>query len=80
MKTCEACNGWFASLDKAHIKSKGSGGSMDPLNILHLCRWCHRTQHQIGWKKFSERYPSVLEMLDERGFYFDQYNKLRRDV
>ena len=64
---CEAC-GRFHPLDRAHIKSKGSGGSMGPDNLLALCRVCHQAQHRWGWAKFVEEFPRVARELERRGW------------
>lgn len=80
MKQCQACHQWFETLDRAHIKSFGSSGCDDDWNLLNLCRADHSWQHSQGWKRFSERYPSIMDILEERGFYFDSFNKLRRDI
>jgi hypothetical protein len=67
------------NVDKCHIKSRGSGGSDEESNILIMCRRHHSEQHQIGWRKFCNKYEIVLLELEARGFYFDKDNKLRRD-
>lgn len=69
-KNCQAC-GKFGSIDRAHIKSKGSGGTWDDQNILHLCRGCHIKSHSFGWYKFSQKYPAVLWELKKRGWAFE---------
>jgi hypothetical protein len=80
--SCEAC-GYTGIVDRAHIKSKGSGGSMDDCNIMLLCREHHQQQHRLGWKKFCEKYPLAMTALVERGWYFaERFGiwKLERDV
>ena len=53
-------------MDRAHIRSKGAGGSFDKSNILLLCREHHTEQHKVGWHKFCEKYPSIAEELSNR--------------
>lgn len=69
MRVCVVCGEQNA--DRAHIKSKGSGGSLDECNIMHLCREHHSVSHGIGWKKFSEIYPKVLRELKAKGWEFN---------
>ena len=66
---CEACFK-YDILDRAHVKSRGSGGTWDDDNILILCRRCHQMQHYYGFKKFSEVYPNIARILDEKGWEF----------
>lgn len=54
--------------DKCHIKSKGSGGSMDDSNIVYMCREHHTEQHKIGWIKFFEKYSAVKRILTVKGW------------
>ena len=65
---CQACNRWSELRDRAHIKSKGSGGSMDESNLLLLCRMCHREQHAYGWNRFIAEHPGFDLVLAEKGF------------
>jgi hypothetical protein len=66
---CVAC-GYFGIVDRAHIKSKGAGGTMDESNILLFCRGCHATQHRLGFRLMCERFPSVAAALKEKGWKF----------
>lgn len=36
--------------ENAHIKSGGMGRKADYRHIIPLCKACHHTQHQKGWK------------------------------
>jgi hypothetical protein len=40
-EVCELCRRARAT-DMHHRKSAGTGGKWSPVNILHLCRPCHR--------------------------------------
>lgn len=64
---CIACSK-RGQIDRAHIRSKGAGGSWDDENILYLCRECHRRQHALGWYRFTRKFPSVAEALDAKGW------------
>lgn len=75
---CVACGNYPS--DPAHIRSVGAGGSNEPWNLMPLDRKCHSLQHQIGWKSFANKYPHVYDELKIKGWYFDSFNKLRRDI
>lgn len=47
-----------------HIKTRGSGGGDYPWNLMPLDFKCHTEVHQIGLKKFCEKYPRVKEYLE----------------
>jgi hypothetical protein len=66
---CDAC-GKHTQTDRAHIRSKGAGGSMNADNIMHFCRIHHIEQHQYGWHKFVGQYPNVLVELHRKGWEF----------
>lgn len=76
--SCIICN---KPADKAHIKSKGSGGGMEKENILDLCRLHHRLQHDKGWSYMMDRYPEIKEELNKKGWEINNLfgiPKLRR--
>lgn len=64
---CQACN-HFGMLDRAHIKSKGSGGTWDEDNLLMLCRSCPGFQHRHGWVRFIKKHSHLTQILDQKGF------------
>jgi hypothetical protein len=75
---CAAC-GAYGTMDKAHIKSVGSGGEHD--GTILLCRLDHRIQHNEGWDKFIKRYPHLKEVLSDLGWEIDDVfgiKKLRK--
>lgn len=79
MDACIVCGSF--KVDRCHIKSKGSGGGIDPNNLILLCRKHHAESHQYGWKKFCEKFPIVEIALNEKGFEFvDEFGitKLRK--
>lgn len=65
----------YGEVDQAHIKSKGSGGSTEELNMISLCRKCHTTQHQLGWRIFLEINPRVSRILRTNGWKWEYNNK-----
>ncbi len=73
---CEACG--KTPCDVAHIRSRGAGGGNQKWNLMPLCRSCHATQHNLGWKKFSDRHFRVFAYLMNSGWEFDDMNKLIR--
>lgn len=72
---CVICN---APCERAHIKSRGSGGHDETWNVMALCRGHHIEQHKVGWKKLSEMYPEVAQALDVKGWEFLSWGKLVR--
>lgn len=56
--------------DRAHIKSKGAGGTWDEWNIIHFCRDHHQMQHAFGWFRMCDKFPEVKEQLTSRGYKF----------
>lgn len=66
IRRCIACRDW--PTDRAHIKSKGAGGSMEDHNLVNLCRTHHREQHQHGWSLFLDRHPAVWIELQRKGW------------
>jgi hypothetical protein len=63
---CPVCN--QVPTDRAHIRSKGAGGSWADDNIIQLCRQHHSEQHQGGWIKFIEKYKTIGEVLKSKGW------------
>jgi hypothetical protein len=56
---CEACR-MEPTKDAHHIVSEKSGGPTEDWNLLGLCFYCHTNGvHMMGWKRFSDRCPSV---------------------
>ncbi len=66
MDCCVICG--RLQVDSAHIKSRGSGGSMEPNNLLPLCRLHHQRQHQLGFARMCDDYPALRSALEERGW------------
>ena len=63
---CRVCGNMES--DRAHIRSRGAGGSWDSHNIIRLCRDHHREQHSLGWPRFLDRYPMVAMELKAKGW------------
>ncbi len=68
---CDSC-GHCDYLDKCHIQSRGAGGGDQDWNLISMCRSCHIAQHRHGWKSFSEKFPSVQKVLQDKGFTFQE--------
>ncbi len=66
MNSCVVCQN--PQVDKAHIKSKGAGGSNEEDNIFFLCRSHHQEQHRIGHPAFWTKYYNVRMALFEKGW------------
>jgi 5-methylcytosine-specific restriction endonuclease McrA len=75
---CLACGS--ANTERAHIKSRGSGGSDDAWNIMALCRKDHQEQHKIGIITFIEKYPEVKTYVEQNGWQIDNVNSFKRLV
>lgn len=77
---CQACKK-VSELDRCHIHSKGAGGGMESDNLLLMCRYCHQTQHRLGFPKFVDRFPHLEKILLAKGFHVVDHfgvRKLRR--
>jgi hypothetical protein len=72
---CVIGHGCQRPLDIHHIRSVGAGGRNDPFNLVALCRYHHCLLHHIGLNKFTEKYSSFKEFLENRGWYIDEYTK-----
>jgi 5-methylcytosine-specific restriction endonuclease McrA len=59
-------------VDRAHIKTRGAGGSDKRWNIMELCRVCHTEQHKIGLIKFILKYPDVKTALERKGWTLER--------
>lgn len=64
--------------DPCHLRSKGAGGGDQRWNIVPMCRYHHSEQHAQGFYYMAKRYPLLMMVLVQKGWYFvDQ--KLVRD-
>lgn len=70
-KICLICR--LRDADNHHVKSRGSGGSDDPFNLVPLCRKHHTEIHQIGTGTFSDKYDVFKNWLLSNGW---EYNEL----
>lgn len=68
-ESCSAC-GYFGVVDRAHLKTRGSGAGWDPNEWIYLCRRHHVMQGQIGWHRFATRFPVVMREVERRGWKF----------
>ena len=60
---CEACGEKAQGLPH-HIKTRGSGGTDSPDNLLRLCHHCHfDIVHSKGHRKLIELYPHVADKI-----------------
>lgn len=67
---CVAC-GVYGVQDRAHVKSRKSGGTWDDFNIILLCRKHHVESHNIGWVKFVSKFPNVELELNKKGWVIE---------
>ena len=51
-----------------HIKTRGSGGSDQPHNLMPLCQKHHNMIHAKGLIWMSENFPRVKRFLFDRGW------------
>lgn len=77
---CEGCKR-YDEIDRAHIKTVGSGATWEPWEWLYLCRVCHDSSGSGGWRKYLNRYPHVEEIFKNKGWeiiFFQGRWQLRR--
>jgi cytochrome c553 len=60
---CIICHGQATEYD--HLKTRGSGGSDDPENLVPMCRACHSLRHQMGIVWLADRYPKYKAWIDK---------------
>lgn len=70
MGKCVACQ-IEGFVDLHHLKTRKSGGTDHPSNLMELCRMCHSMLHQIGMTKFIGKFPYIKLLLDLKGWRFD---------
>jgi hypothetical protein len=59
-----------------HVKSRGSGGSNHPSNLMPLCQIHHNQIHANGTWKMSKIFRGVRDWLDMNGWILDDtYSK-----
>jgi hypothetical protein len=58
-------------VDLHHVKSRGSGGKDELWNLMPLAHKYHQECHQIGLRRFADKYPPVYEWLVKNGWDFD---------
>lgn len=79
--TCTACKRQ-GIVDRAHLKTRGAGATWEPWEWLPLCRAHHVEQGQVGWKRFTDKFPSILGAVEQRGWVLIEIQgvwKLRRE-
>lgn len=52
-----------------HLKSRGSWGPDLEVNLLALCRSHHTMIHQYGINKMIQVFPSLEDILHDKGWY-----------
>lgn len=70
---CTACGDFYAQRCLHHIKTRKSGGSDQPFNLMPLCLKHHTEVHAIGLMKFSQKYKAVRSWLLAMGWEVDQF-------
>lgn len=53
-----------------HIKTRGSGGSDEPYNLVPLCREHHTEIHTKGNSFMANKYKSFKDFLEANGWEF----------
>jgi hypothetical protein len=77
-KYCLHCGSPF--VDRAHVKTRGSGGGDEDWNIMFLCREAHIEQHKLGIATFAMKYDSVMDWLIENGWELEVVNGCRNPI
>lgn len=78
-RTCVVCSA--QATDMHHIKTRKSGGSDDPWNLMPLCRMHHQETHRIGAASFALKHIQARNYLHGNGWQIvDEFGvkKLRR--
>jgi len=65
---CLVCG--FYGCTPCHIVTQKSGGSMDAFNLVNMCNEHHTEQGTIGWKKMSDKYDPIQQILWRKGWVF----------
>lgn len=68
---CQAC-GVYGIMDRAHLKTRGSGAGWNDDEWILLCRAHHIQQGAIGWFSFCFKFPKVGYEIEKRGWYFEE--------
>jgi hypothetical protein len=63
---CVVCGSCF--VERAHIKTRGSGAGWEDWEYVYLCRKDHQEQGQIGILTFMKKYPKYKKALEEKGW------------
>ncbi len=67
-KECLVAHNCEGVIDRAHLKTRGSGASWDEEMWVYLCRKHHTEQGAIGFNNFLRKYPIVEIILDAKGW------------
>lgn len=76
---CVAGVNCAGDMTPAHIHTRGSRAPDAEWNVMPLCMIHHIEQGKGGWRKFADKYFSVMQWLEGYGWYFTGINKLRRN-
>ena len=58
-----------------HIKSRGSGGSDEPENLLRLCWEHHVMIETVGDKRFTEYFPLLYTKIAKMKYGIERLSK-----
>jgi len=70
IQQCQACNK-CTDVDRAHCRTRGSGAGWEDWEYIYLCRKDHILQGQIGWDRFTKRYPHLIKILASKGWMIE---------
>ncbi len=56
-----------------HIKTRGSGGTDDPWNLIPLSRKMHSMWHMKGMRYMVKTYPAIEKWVLANGWGFDDF-------
>lgn len=66
---CEVPGCGLRSAAPHHIRSRGSGGDDNPVNLVALCTNHHTEIHQLGVGEFARRYPAMAAKIEAAHIY-----------
>jgi hypothetical protein len=56
-----------------HVKTRGSGGTDEPFNLMPLCQAHHNMIHMIGLSSMSKRFTPIHDWLTKNNWVWDNF-------
>lgn len=68
MRICIINQDCFGRIDDEHTKTRASGGSDHPDNLIYMCRKHHTEKHAKGLTHMTTKYSQYHKALRDRGW------------